>query len=286
MSELHDFVNSDVVKWYPDLVSHIKLTLVEAGPGILGSFDKSLSDYYLKRLEQKNIDVKLNTAMGGIDERYIEGEQITVAKFNDGTEVNFGAMIWSAGNMPINLITNSSLNLDRGRITVDDYLRVPDTRGRVFALGDCAGSPDNLPPNATVAEQQALYMADCFNKYYSKFEVTDKTNDNVDLPLPGNVTPYLMPWNILSFMNKILCESSPKFHYMNRGAMASMGFGGGVTDLKQTNLPSPKTTMSGAASYLVWTSTYLTKQLSIQNMILIPMYWFKALLFGRDISRF
>ena len=68
--------------------------------------------------------------------------------------------------------------------------------------------------------------------------------------------------------------------------MASMGFGGGVTDLKQTNLPSPKTTMSGAASYLVWTSTYLTKQLSIQNMILIPMYWFKALLFGRDISRF
>ena len=158
MSELHDFVNSDVVKWYPDLVSHIKLTLVEAGPGILGSFDKSLSDYYLKRLEQKNIDVKLNTAMAGIDERYIEGEQITVAKFNDGTEVNFGAMIWSAGNMPINLITNSSLDLDRGRITVDDYLRVPDTKGRVFALGDCAGSPDNLPPNATVAEQQALYL--------------------------------------------------------------------------------------------------------------------------------
>ena len=54
----------------------------------------------------------------------------------------------------------------------------------------------------------------------------------------------------------------------------------------KTDLPSPKTTMSGSASYFVWSSTYLTKQLSIQNMILIPMYWFKALLFGRDISRF
>ena len=89
--------------------------------------------------------------------------------------------------------------------------------------------------------------------------------------MPGDVTPYLMPWNILSFANKILCKSSPKFQYKNRGAMASMGFGGGVTDLKQTSLPSPKTTMTGAASYLVWSSTYLTKQLSIQNMILIPV---------------
>ena len=68
--------------------------------------------------------------------------------------------------------------------------------------------------------------------------------------------------------------------------MASMGFGGGIVDLKDTDLPSPKTTLSGKASYFVWSSTYLTKQLSMQNMILIPMYWFKALIFGRDISRF
>lgn len=68
--------------------------------------------------------------------------------------------------------------------------------------------------------------------------------------------------------------------------MASMGFGGGVTDLKKSDLPGLKSTMSGQASYLVWSSTYLTKQLSLQNMILIPMYWFKALIFGRDISRF
>ena len=273
MSELHDFVNSDVAKWYPDLVGHIKLTLVEAGPGILGSFDKALSEYYLKRLYEKNIDVRLNTAVAGIDERYIEGEQITVARFADGSEVNFGAMIWSAGLAPVKFITNSDLTLDRGRIAVDEYLRVPNAKGRIFALGDCASSPDSLPPTATVAEQQALYLSDCFNKHYSKFDVLDAKNDNVDVPLPGNVTPYLMPWNILHVLDKILCKSSPQFQYKNRGAMASMGFGGGVTDLKKTDLPSPKTTMSGAASYFVWSSTYLTKQLSIQNMVLIPMYW-------------
>ena len=78
MSELHEFINDDVASWYPDLVPHIKLTLVEAGPGILGSFDKSLSEYYLKELEKKNIDVRLNTAVAGIDERYIENEQVSI----------------------------------------------------------------------------------------------------------------------------------------------------------------------------------------------------------------
>ena len=130
------------------------------------------------------------------------------------------------------------------------------------------------------------FSADCFNKHYSKFDVLDEKNKGVDLPLPGDVTPYLMPWNFLTVLNKMLTKPSPKFQYKNRGAMASMGFGGGVVDLKQTSLPSPQTTITGAASYVAWSGTYLTKQLSIQNMVLIPMYWFKAFLFGRDISRF
>jgi NADH dehydrogenase FAD-containing subunit len=57
MSELHEFINQDVVSWYPDLIPHIKLTLVEAGPGILGSFDKALSEYYLRELEKKNVSL-------------------------------------------------------------------------------------------------------------------------------------------------------------------------------------------------------------------------------------
>jgi NADH dehydrogenase FAD-containing subunit len=285
MSELHDFIKKDVAKWYPDLIGYIKLTLVEAGPGILGSFDKALSDYYVEKLIEKNIDVRLNTAVKGIEVREIEGcPRFTVAKFDD-FDLPFGTMVWSAGLAPVNLVAKSDLKLDGGRIAVDDYLRVPDTRGRVFALGDCANTPDHLPPTATVAEQQALYLADCFNKYYSKFDVLDERNRTKDLPLPGDVTPYLMPWNMLSFLNRLFCKSSPEFHYMNRGAMASMGMGGGVTDLNKTHLPGPKT-IKGQVAYFVWSSTYLTKQLSIQNMILIPMYWFKALVFGRDISRF
>jgi NADH dehydrogenase FAD-containing subunit len=137
-----------------------------------------------------------------------------------------------------------------------------------------------------VAEQQAIYLTECFNKYFSDFDVLDESNSDEEVPLPGPVVPALMPFNAISFLNKLLCESSPKFQYKNRGAMASMGFGGGVTDLKSTDLPSPKTTLSGYASFIVWRSTYLSKQLSLQNTLLIPMFWFRALVFGRDISRF
>ena len=262
MSELHDFIVKDVAKWYPDLIGYITLTLVEAGPGILGSFDKALSDYYVEKLIEKDIDVRLNTAVRGIEIREIEGcTRFTVARFNDDSELPFGTMVWSAGLAPVNLVANSNLMLDGGRISVDDYLRVPGAGGRVYALGDCAATPDHLPPTATVAEQQALYLSDCFNLYYSKFDVLDERNRDVELPLPGNVTPYLMPWNDVRL----------------RGLIWYVG---------RKNLPAPKTTLSGRVAYLVWSSTYLTKQLSIQNMILIPMYWFKALVFGRDISKF
>ena len=45
-------------------------------------------------------------------------------------------------------------------------------------------------------------------------------------------------------------------------------------------------TLDGVVAFLSWRMAYFSKQVSIQNMILIPMYWFKSWAFGRDISRF
>lgn len=44
VAELHDFVAQDIRRWYPDLCDKVKITLVEAGPRILGNFDQSLVD--------------------------------------------------------------------------------------------------------------------------------------------------------------------------------------------------------------------------------------------------
>eukprot|EP00526_Cylindrotheca_closterium_P011587 CAMPEP_0113638232 /NCGR_PEP_ID=MMETSP0017_2-20120614/20020_1 /TAXON_ID=2856 /ORGANISM="Cylindrotheca closterium" /LENGTH=498 /DNA_ID=CAMNT_0000549313 /DNA_START=123 /DNA_END=1616 /DNA_ORIENTATION=- /assembly_acc=CAM_ASM_000147 len=288
-SELYDFLQEDVAKWYPEMVKDVKLTLVEAGPGLLGSFHKSLADYYLKKLQQKNIDVKLSTAVTGVEERWYpsedgrvdtehgedgKGHHHTVASFADGTELPFGTMVWSAGLAPVKFIQESGLELDRGKVLVDRYLRVPGQNGRIMALGDCAipaeGEGAPLPPTASVAEQQAYYIGDCLNLYYKDFDVSAMDQE---VPVPGPVAPALMPWQGAEFLNKILVKSAPEFQYKNRGAMAAMGFGGGVSDLTKTDLPAPKVATSGAAAFFMWRSAYWTKQLSWSNMILIPMYW-------------
>ena len=332
-TELYDFLQQDVKKWYHDLIPHIKLTLVEAGPGLLGSFDKSLADYYLNKLKEKNIDVRLSTAVTGIEERYYpstvttttakiddqdgsgsngvdipptedsdinfvneNAHHYTVASLADGTELPFGTMVWSAGLAPVKFIEHSGLKLERGKVVVDKYLRVPNQHGRIIAMGDCASVKANdsedakpLPPTASVAEQQAYYVGDCFNLYYKDFDIVtddDKKGADTDVPLPGPIAPALMPWQQVEFLNKFLSTPVPHFEYKNRGAMAAMGFGGGVSDLTKTDLPGPKVATSGLAAFFMWRSAYWTKQLSWQNMVLIPMYWFKQMIFGRDISRF
>mmetsp|Transcript_11164 Transcript_11164/g.17252 ORF Transcript_11164/g.17252 Transcript_11164/m.17252 type:complete len:526 (+) Transcript_11164:26-1603(+) len=294
MSELYDFLRHDVSKWYPDLINDIRLTLVEAGPGLLGSFDKSLADYYLEQLLKKQIDVRLGTAVTGVEERiYHENEtqtdSYTVALFADDTELPFSTMVWSAGLAPVKFIETSNLELGRGgKILVDKHLRVKGHKGRIFALGDCAIVEDGppLPPTASVAEQEAYYIGDCFNKFYHKFDPSSEENKEVDLPLPGPVVPALLPWEYAEFLNRYFVKAVPYFEYKNRGAMTSMGFGGGVFDTTKTDLPMPEGAFSGVTAFLAWRSAYWTKQLSWTNMILIPMYWFKAMLFGRDISRF
>lgn len=296
MGELYDFIHDDVAKWYPDLKEEIQLTLVEAGPGLLSSFDKTLADYYLANLRKKNIDVKLSTAVTGIHDRYFpassdgvenaaekekaEYRHYTVASFGDGTELPFGMMVWSAGLAPVKFIESCGLPLLRGKVKVDEYLRVPESKGLIFALGDCAmviSSSENeeeargLPPTASVAEQQAYYVSDAFNNYYHKFDVLDHdSNDEKDLPLPGPVVPALLPYGGFPFeyFNRYLTKPAPQFQYLNRGAMAGMGFGGGVSDLTKTDLPVPKVATSGVSAFLMWRSAYVTKQLSFTNMVL------------------
>lgn len=176
----------------------------------------------------------MGTAVTGIEERYIENNDdgkpqvhITTATFNDGTELDFGCMIWSAGLSPVKFVQNSGLPLSKqGRILTDKYLRVSGTKGRFFAIGDCATIKDQdpLPPTASVAEQQAYYVGDYLNLYpVTDFDITDETTNDMELPPPGPITPALMPWTSVEFLNKLLLTSQPEFQYKNRGAMASMG---------------------------------------------------------------
>jgi NADH dehydrogenase/NADH:ubiquinone reductase (non-electrogenic) len=85
-------------------------------------------------------------------------------------------------------------------------------------------------------------------------------------------------------------DATSEVAYVERGKMVSGGYWGGVVDATESGISPVKTTVTGVTAFgegfASWRGAYLSKQVSVTNMILIPMYWFKALLFGRDSSRF
>ena len=61
-----------------------------------------------------------------------------------------------------------------------------------------------------------------------------------------------------------------------------MSYIGGYESIVDLNRVQGK----GFFAFLLWRSAYFTKLLSIRNKILVPMYWLKTLVFGRDISNY
>ena len=288
-TELADFLKQDVARWFPELRPTI--TLVEAGDRILGPFDEALATFYASGLRKRGVDVRTSTAVRSVE--CVDDANGGECVLGDGTVLPMGAMVWSAGLQQVKFVTQGCEALPRdersGRLRTDEFLRVAGTGGRGFAIGDCAdidGVP--LPPTAMVAEQQGAYLAKCFNEYYSDYisvasDVLGDVAGDMELPKPGPVRPAAAPFAALWFVDYAFAKV-PHFRYVERGAMASMGMGGGILDLGKAQQGAPGIT--GVAAAAVWKGAYWTKQLSWANMMLIPMYWFKTLMFGRDISRF
>merc|ERR1719223_2120381 len=200
---------------------------------------------------------------------------MTVAKLSNGADLPFGMMVWSAGLAPIRFIEGLDVANARGKVAVDDYLRVPSHKGRIFALGDCAvAESGGLPPLASVAEQQGQYLADCFNESYHAFNATS----TAELPAPAPVAaPVQFPFP------RWLYPRSATFRFLSVGSMASMGRGGGVLDMTTADVANTKgggPWVTGMLAFLTWRGVYLSKQISWSNAIMIPAFWLKVRIFG------
>ncbi|CAM9266290.1 unnamed protein product [Scytosiphon promiscuus] len=358
-AELHDFLTTDVKRWYPDLQHKVSVHLVEASDHIMGSFDEKLISYTTRLLENRKVCPRLlpppalplslfhafrkKLLLLALDHtgtftqpdwrktqssdlacclcewcrgplkrpwrssrtcctlspdptlrpfakhrrvvdsftptpqnkmlscQTITHRQVKVllntsvksvgptdCTLGDGRKLPFGLMVWSTGLAPIELVSSmEAVEKDRGRIKIDGRLRVPGLEG-VFAMGDAAVDPANpLGPLAQVADQQGKYLAKSFSK--------GTIQDDAD---------------------------TPPFNYRHLGSMAQVGdwkaiadfkgIGGGDGGGKAASGP----VLEGLLAFATWRSAYWTKTVSIANKALIPMHWFKAWAFGRDISRF
>jgi len=150
LAELQDFA-ADAMESYPRARLHgMRWVLVEAADRVLPEIDAELADYAVHELRGRGIDVRLGTTL----------EEVTAgsARISTGETLSTRTVVWTAGVAPSPTLRELSLPLDeRGRVEVDDHLRVKGTDG-VWAIGDCAAAPaptgGTYPPTAQHAVRQ------------------------------------------------------------------------------------------------------------------------------------
>jgi NADH:ubiquinone reductase (non-electrogenic) len=237
-AEMHDFIEDDVKKKYQNLMKFVEVVLIEAREILLASFDKKLSEYTMKVFKRQNIILKTNSFVSRVSEKKIF--------LMDGSEINFGALVWVTGNSPTELVKGVDLEKDnKNKIYVNDIFRMKKNETEfyedIYAIGDCTHFiGGELPSTAQVAQQQGLYLAKQFNSRRK------------------NIRP---------------------FKFKNFGMLAYIGGHKALAD-------TPQFKGTGFKTFVFWRSAYLTKLVSFKNKLLVIFDWTKTFLFGRDVSNF
>mmetsp|Transcript_7977 Transcript_7977/g.12091 ORF Transcript_7977/g.12091 Transcript_7977/m.12091 type:complete len:428 (-) Transcript_7977:13-1296(-) len=285
-AELRDFIEQDAPRFYPDLIQYTSLKLVEASGNVLMAFDKELQTKALKDLlERPTTLIKDGYISYELTEVILNAgvEKITDTEviLKNGESISYGFCVWAAGNGPLPLVVEAIQSIDvqnslskwgKGRLVVDDWLRVKGTSG-IYAIGDCGVIYENpLPQTAQVAAQQGAFLARLFNRSY-----------NLTESLPTKKEGRLFLSERLGLSANPDGNFARGFAFLNLGILA---YTGGGNALAQVQLDQKSIKSSGNAGYLLWRSIYLSKQVSWRNRFLVMIDWTKAKVFGRDIVRF
>jgi NADH dehydrogenase len=143
--------------FYPTIdPAEIRIILVHPGPALLPEVSTELGEYARQELEQRQVDVRLNTRVAGASSHSVT--------LGDGETILTHTLVWTAGTAPSPVLSSLTCQRDgRGAVIVDANLEVPEWPG-VFALGDCALIPDArtgkpYPPTAQHAIREAQTAA-------------------------------------------------------------------------------------------------------------------------------
>ncbi|KAL7267488.1 hypothetical protein RUND412_009924 [Rhizina undulata] len=279
-AELHDLITEDLTRVYPSLIRYPRITVYDISPRILSMFDSTLAHYAEKLFARRGITIKTSHHVTKLE----DGAVFT----KEEGRVPVGGVVWStglAGNPLIAEGLDGEVNIEgtkytvardpkKAKVLVDERLRVKLTAAQnqdckvphpdVFALGDCASFPENLPATAQVASQQARYLARVFNSRGKRRAVDPEEREK-----------RLEKSEIL----KLQRNQVAPFKFRSLGIMAYLGGWKAITQ-------SSKAEAKGRLAWVLWRTAYLSKSVSWRNRVLIPVYWVLNWLMGRDINRF
>lgn len=235
---INDFVR-EAVSFYSNLREDmLRVVLVHPGKVILPELGEKLGRYTEKRLAERGVEILVNTRVTGVSD---DGIQLS-----SGEEIKSKALIWTAGTSPNPVLDCLPCVKERGRLKVDEMLRLPDWPG-VWALGDCALVPDRKtgqyhPPTAQHALREGKTLA-----------------KNLIATVRGGT---LKP-----------------FSFSTIGQLAAIGRRTGVANILGMNF-------SGFIAWWMWRTIYLSKLPRFEKKLRVALDWTLDLLFTKDLVQF
>jgi len=138
MAALNDLVRASVQRYPGIKPSDIRTVLVHPGDRLLPELSAGLANYSQRQLEQRGVEVLLQTSITGAGPDWAE---IKPKSGDDTKRLATHAFIWTGGVTPAPAVADAGLKLGHHHgVTVDGSCAVSDHPG-VWALGDCAEVP-------------------------------------------------------------------------------------------------------------------------------------------------
>jgi NADH:ubiquinone reductase (H+-translocating) len=135
----------------------VRWLLIDLAPRIMPELDPRLSATATKVLSSRGVEIRTGTS--------VEHASADGVRLSDGEFVPTRSLIWCVGVRPDPMVARLGLPMEQGRITVDEYLTVPD-HPEILACGDAAAVPDLTRPGSITAmtaqhaERQGKLAAD------------------------------------------------------------------------------------------------------------------------------
>jgi NADH dehydrogenase len=225
---------------YPNVdFDRVRVVLVNSGDRILKGIDPSLAHAAQRRLASQRVEV--------INDVKVTEVRPDGVSLSEGRDIPARTVVWAAGINPGPLVAGLDVEKDeRGRILVDEYLRVKGRPG-VYSLGDCARMDYDGPPVpalAQAAEQQGRAAA-----------------RNLVAEIRGEGQAGLLP-----------------FRYQPLGQLVDLGTQSALTDIMGVRI-------SGRLGALIWRMVYLYELGHNLNRARVLVDWIVDLLARPDTAK-
>ncbi len=133
MASINDLVRETCKRYSRILPNDVRTVLIHGEGRLLPEFDEHLAAYAQKKLEQRGVEVWLNTLISGAGPDCVET--------SDGRRIKTHLLIWAGGVVPPRVVKEVNCKHNKhGAIIVDEQCAVPE-QPSVWALGDCAAVP-------------------------------------------------------------------------------------------------------------------------------------------------